>query len=77
MDSEAGADWTIGFGLPAWPARVVAWTVCFGGALKTGGLAGFASTIIPSRAKGKRLPALIEPLEPCVAKIAVDGIAAS
>jgi hypothetical protein len=67
----------MGFELPVPPASAVAWAACFAGALKAGGVAGIACTIVPSRAKDIRFPALIEPLEPWVAKIAVDGIAAS
>jgi hypothetical protein len=77
LEREGGADWAMGFWLPVPPARAVAWAVCFAGALRAGGVAGVACTIIPSRAKGKRFPALIEPLWPWVAKIAVDGTAAS
>src|ERR1700688_1484204 len=75
--SEAGADWTKDLGFAGPLARGVACVVCVVGALKLGDGAEAAFRLTPSWARGNRAPALIAPLAPCVARIAVDGTAAS
>src|ERR1700686_1729775 len=74
--SEVGADWTrvLGFADPL--ANAVACVDCFVGAIKLGDGAGAASKLNPAWLRGIRAPALIAPLAPWAAKIAVDGTAA-
>ena len=78
-ESEVGADWgwtnDLEFAGPL--TRAVDCADCFVSAPKLGAEARVACSITPSRATGRRAPALIAPLAPCVARIAVDGIAAS